>query len=157
MAKGCRLCAMNKGHLDTVCETSFFNSHLDRHPETPGHAIIVPKRHVVSLFDLKNGEWDDLQAAIKRTAKAIGRLDLKAEYARFIADPYSKESKAICKGMLKNPGLRKRADGYNIGVNEGRAAGRTIDHLHIHLIPRHFGDVGAPEGGVRNVIKNAKY
>lgn len=42
--------------------------------------------------------------------------------------------------------------GYTIGVNEGRAAGRTIDHLHIHLIPRHFGDVDDPRGGIRQVV-----
>ncbi|QFU85876.1 HIT family protein [Amycolatopsis sp. YIM 10] len=42
--------------------------------------------------------------------------------------------------------------GYTIGVNEGRAAGRTIDHLHIHLIPRHEGDVPDPRGGVRGVL-----
>ena len=43
-------------------------------------------------------------------------------------------------------------DGYTIGINEGRAAGRSIDHLHIHLIPRYFGDVKNPRGGVRNVM-----
>lgn len=42
--------------------------------------------------------------------------------------------------------------GYTIGVNEGRAAGRTIDHLHIHLIPRREGDVPDPRGGVRQVV-----
>ena len=41
---------------------------------------------------------------------------------------------------------------YNIGLNEGIAAGRTIDHLHIHIIPRELGDVENPVGGVRNVI-----
>lgn len=43
-------------------------------------------------------------------------------------------------------------DGFNIGVNEGRVAGRTIDHLHIHLIPRYLHDVDNPRGGIRNVI-----
>ena len=43
-------------------------------------------------------------------------------------------------------------DGYTIGVNEGRAAGRTVDHLHIHLIPRHLGDVADPRGGVRCIF-----
>lgn len=43
-------------------------------------------------------------------------------------------------------------DAYNIGVNEGEAAGRTINHLHIHLIPRYKGDVENPRGGVRNII-----
>jgi diadenosine tetraphosphate (Ap4A) HIT family hydrolase len=46
------------------------------------------------------------------------------------------------------------ADGYTIGVNEGDAAGRTIDHLHIHLIPRHFGDVEDPRGGIRQAAPN---
>ena len=41
---------------------------------------------------------------------------------------------------------------YNLGINEGIAAGRTIDHLHIHIIPRILGDVENPIGGVRNVI-----
>lgn len=43
-------------------------------------------------------------------------------------------------------------DGYNIGVNDGEAAGRSIHHLHIHLIPRYKGDVENPRGGVRYVI-----
>jgi diadenosine tetraphosphate (Ap4A) HIT family hydrolase len=42
--------------------------------------------------------------------------------------------------------------GYNVGVNVGRAAGQTIGHVHVHLIPRFAGDVSEPEGGVRNVI-----
>jgi diadenosine tetraphosphate (Ap4A) HIT family hydrolase len=51
-----------------------------------------------------------------------------------------------------------RPDGYNIGVNCGAAAGQTIFHLHIHLIPRFAGDVADPRGGVRYVIpQNANY
>lgn len=47
-------------------------------------------------------------------------------------------------------------DGFNIGINEGEAAGQTIPHLHIHLIPRYEGDVVCPRGGVRGVIPNKK-
>lgn len=43
-------------------------------------------------------------------------------------------------------------DGFNIGVNVGAAAGQTVDHLHVHVIPRYFGDVQDPRGGVRYVI-----
>jgi len=44
--------------------------------------------------------------------------------------------------------------GFNIGVNSGKAAGQSIFHLHIHLIPRRNGDVENPQGGVRGVIPN---
>ena len=44
-------------------------------------------------------------------------------------------------------------DGYNIGVNEGDAAGQTVPHLHIHVIPRYTGDVDDPRGGIRNIRK----
>jgi len=43
-------------------------------------------------------------------------------------------------------------DGYNIGINCGEAAGQTVMHLHIHLIPRYIGDIDNPKGGVRGVI-----
>lgn len=42
--------------------------------------------------------------------------------------------------------------GYNIGINDGAAAGQTIHHLHMHLIPRFPGDSTDPRGGVRWVI-----
>lgn len=45
-----------------------------------------------------------------------------------------------------------RPDGYNIGINVGEAAGQTIPHVHVHLIPRYKGDVPNPRGGVRGVI-----
>lgn len=45
-------------------------------------------------------------------------------------------------------------DGWTIGINEGRAAGRSIDHLHVHLIPRRRGDVPDPRGGIRRGLPN---
>jgi diadenosine tetraphosphate (Ap4A) HIT family hydrolase len=45
-----------------------------------------------------------------------------------------------------------KPDGFNVGVNDGAAAGQSIGHTHIHLIPRYRGDHPDPRGGVRHVI-----
>lgn len=45
-------------------------------------------------------------------------------------------------------------DGYNVGVNDGVAAGQTVSHLHVHLIPRYKGDMEDPRGGVRWILKD---
>ena len=47
-------------------------------------------------------------------------------------------------------------DGYNIGVNIGKAAGQSRMHVHVHLIPRYAGDVADPSGGVRCVLSGKK-
>jgi diadenosine tetraphosphate (Ap4A) HIT family hydrolase len=49
-----------------------------------------------------------------------------------------------------------KPQGYNIGVNCGSVSGQTIDHVHIHLIPRYLNDVKDPRGGVRGVIPSKK-
>lgn len=46
--------------------------------------------------------------------------------------------------------------GYNVGININEAAGQTVPHVHIHLIPRYEGDVEEPRGGVRGVIPGKK-
>jgi diadenosine tetraphosphate (Ap4A) HIT family hydrolase len=47
-------------------------------------------------------------------------------------------------------------DGFNIGININEAAGQTVPHVHLHLIPRYKGDVEEPRGGVRGVIPTKK-
>ena len=49
---------------------------------------------------------------------------------------------------------RYKPNGYNIGANCGEAAGQTVPHCHIHIIPRYNRDVENPRGGVRGVIPN---
>jgi diadenosine tetraphosphate (Ap4A) HIT family hydrolase len=44
------------------------------------------------------------------------------------------------------------SDGFNVGLNDGKAAGQTVGHAHIHVIPRYAGDIPDPRGGVRWVI-----
>ena len=51
----------------------------------------------------------------------------------------------------------KTVDAFNIGTNSGVAAGQSIMHCHIHLIPRRKGDVDNPQGGVRGVIPSKQH
>jgi diadenosine tetraphosphate (Ap4A) HIT family hydrolase len=55
---------------------------------------------------------------------------------------------AVARDVLAATG----ADGLNVGVNAGAAAGQTVMHVHVHVIPRRFGDVPDPRGGVRWVL-----
>ncbi len=48
-------------------------------------------------------------------------------------------------------------EGFNIGINDGAAAGQTVPHCHVHLIPRRKGDVKNPAGGVRHVLPGKGY
>jgi diadenosine tetraphosphate (Ap4A) HIT family hydrolase len=54
----------------------------------------------------------------------------------------------VCLELSSHEGV----DGVNLGVNSGLAAGQTVDHAHVHVIPRRVGDVPDPRGGVRRVI-----
>ncbi len=98
----------------------------DGYPVSPGHTLLIPKRHTGSFFDLSTQERDDLLALLDRAKQA---LDAELQ-----------------------------PQGYNIGINDGAAAGQTVPHLHVHLIPRFEGDLPDPRGGVRWVIPaKAKY
>ena len=54
--------------------------------------------------------------------------------------------------VLELPFLGDLPNAYTLGNNDGREAGRSIDHLHVILLPRYKGDVENPSGGSRNVI-----
>jgi diadenosine tetraphosphate (Ap4A) HIT family hydrolase len=43
-------------------------------------------------------------------------------------------------------------DAYNVGFNAGAAAGQTIFHVHIHVIPRYAGDARWPGAGIRHSV-----
>jgi diadenosine tetraphosphate (Ap4A) HIT family hydrolase len=119
----CLFCRFNDQTVNKIfAESSNFYARRDNFPAAEGHLEIVPKRHVVSFFELTQAEVSEA-------------YHLMAEVRVRLTELYKPE-------------------GYTIGVNEGRAAGRSVDHLHIHLIPRHFGDVDDPRGGIRQILPN---
>lgn len=93
-----------------------------------------------------------LQQSIRDAQEAASLTDLKALYRRYIDNPLNDKSVELCTDALNSPFIGKPPEGWNIGINDGWAAGRTIDHLHFQCIPRFAGDVPDPRGGIRHVI-----
>ena len=60
---------------------------------------------------------------------------------------------ALLREIQKSIQERHAPDGYNIGVNVGKAGGQSRMHVHLHLIPRYAGDVPDPRGGIRCVLQ----
>jgi len=151
-AKTCLFCEAGKDPEKIIFENDLFYSQLDRFPISPGHTEVIPKKHIDSLMDLTQGEWLSLQQALRETVHLIEALDLRKIYTEFLENPLNEKSAWFCQKMLEHPGIDKKPDGYNFGNNDGEAAGRTIHHLHIHIIPRFTGDVEDPRGGIRHII-----
>ena len=83
-----------------------------------------------------------------RGVKSIYELD--AEVQREIWDMVRQVRELLAE--------KYQPDAFNIGINDGAAAGQTMPHSHIHIIPRYQGDVADPRGGIRHVIPaKAKY
>lgn len=151
--KDCLFCEIYKERKYVVWENKYFYAQFDKFPITPGHIEVIPKRHAVSLFNLSLEEQQVLVRTLERVIEEIVEVvNLKDVYAKFIKNSLNKKSKLYCQQILNHIGISKKPDGYNIGINEGEAAGRTIHHLHIHIIPRYFGDVPNPRGGIRHII-----
>jgi len=95
---------------------------LDRYPVTTGHTLIVPHRPVRRFQAFSAAE--------------MTRLIFWVNWAQ----------------QHLRPTLSRAPDGFNLGVNEGEAAGQTIPQFHFQVIPRQADDVSDPRGGVRWVI-----
>ena len=115
----CPFCKLSR-RVEIICETTTCVAFYDGYPVSPGHALIIPKRHVASYRDLSRQERYD--------------MDEIREY------------------VMRKIDERFKPDGYNVGININKAAGQSVFHCHMHIIPRYKGDVPTPKGGVRSVI-----
>ncbi|MBT3298151.1 HIT family protein [archaeon] len=146
----CRFCEIYERKEGIIYENELFFAQYDKFPVSPGHTEIIPIRHTISLFDLGMQEVYLQHKAIFDVKRIIENTDLNQIYKQMLREPISQSSRYFCHRAIRHKPTKP--DGYNIGINEGRAAGRTIDHLHTHIIPRYVGDVEDPIGGIRNVI-----
>lgn len=104
---------------EVLAENDSFFAVFDEFPVNKGHVLLIPKRHLLTPFELTRKEGGDLVELL-----SLVKASLDEQF---------------------------QPDGYNVGINTGQAAGQTISHLHIHLIPRYRGDVEKPRGGIRNL------
>ena len=114
----CPFCSINPERV--VFSTTHGQAIWDAYPVSPGHILIVPRRHAST--------WDEL-------------TDIEKSWA------WSAVDQAIA--VVRS---RHSPNGFNVGFNLGSAAGQTVLHFHLHVIPRYTGDVDDPRGGIRHVI-----
>lgn len=119
----CPFCALPRTRI--LAEDALTLTVRDGYPVSPGHTLVIPKRHIASLFETTDAERRALWEALRRAREVLDR--------------------------------ELRPAGYNLGVNDGDAAGQTVMHLHVHVIPRYAGDVEDPRGGVRHSIPGRGY
>ena len=152
--QSCYFCTVVKGEADPfIFENRSFVSIFDTNPVNPGHALVIPRRHVVSVFELNEVEQQDYFDAIKNVKAIIEKTDYDQLYAEMKTRDYLQgRPMDHIDNVLQLPFLGQQPDAYTVGNNDGRAAGRSIDHLHVILLPRYEGDVESPRGGIRNVI-----
>lgn len=113
----CIFCRLEESEI--LVENELSQAFFDKYPVNEGHVLIIPKRHLSSLFEATSEEAMSLWKLIEVVKEELNK--------------------------------RFHPDGYNIGLNIGAAAGQTIFHAHIHVIPRYKGDVKDPRGGVRKI------
>jgi len=118
MSPSCPFCSLPPERI--LFASDHFKVIRDGFPVSPGHTLVIPHRHVGSLFELSAEEFAALWPVLNQA-----RSELMSEFV---------------------------PDSFNIGVNDGAAAGQTVPHLHVHLIPRYAGDAADPRGGVRWVL-----
>lgn len=152
--QGCYFCRVSSGQADPfVFENRSFVGIFDTHPVNPGHALLIPRRHVVSIFDLNEQQRGDYFDALYGVKQVIESTCFAELYPGMMArKDLSDRPMDHVAAVLALPYLDDAPDAYTIGNNDGRAAGRSIDHLHVIILPRYTGDVADPKGGIRNVI-----
>jgi diadenosine tetraphosphate (Ap4A) HIT family hydrolase len=104
--------------------------------------IILENPHAFAISDQYPVSQGHTLIILKRHVPSI--FEASSEEISAIFDLTNQVQKLLSKQF--------KPDGYNVGFNDLKAAGQTIPHCHMHIIPRYQGDVKNPRGGIRGVI-----
>lgn len=136
-----------------ISDNEYFYAILDEYPVSPGHVLIVPKQHISKLNDLPVRYGEAMLRIIDEAHTKISVHTLKDFYINKLRNSKDSIQKEFCSLALQS--IDKETTGladFNLGINNGIYAGQTVNHLHIHLIPRSANDGGVGTGGVRHVF-----
>lgn len=151
----CPFCKLYKERRDVHFEPPGmpFWCMLDLHPMSPGHFLLIPKRHVVLIGELNADEERILFVALNQSVKFIEEeANLRGIYEAMIEEARTPNSPWFARKALAHPRFGTKPDAYNYAVNDGEAADQSVPHVHVHGIPRFAGDVEDAFGGVRAII-----
>ncbi len=117
----CIFCKIVQGEIPVVklMEDKLNLAFLDARPRSPGHTLVIPKKHYEKLEDMPEEEAKEFFGFMHKLTKAV-------------------------------PGA-VNAQGFNLGVNNGKAAGQEVMHVHFNIIPRFEEDQGSPIQGLVQV------
>ena len=154
----CQFCTLSELDKSAIIwEGKWWYAKLDRTPVSPGHTLLILKRHNLNIKNLALEEWSELFCGIKNIHKVLKKTNIKKKYELFLKEKNAGLPCHYLEMALIHPCLESTPDAFNHGVNDGRAAGRTVDHFHWHVIPRFNNDQENPAGGVRCVLSNSQH
>jgi diadenosine tetraphosphate (Ap4A) HIT family hydrolase len=111
-----------------IAEDDSFMVIFDKYPVSLGHSLIITKHQKARFRELTQEEQATLVKWIDWTVRHLEK------------------------------NLNPKPDGFNMGMNDGEAAGQTMGQFHFHIIPRYNSDAKDPRGGIRWIVPNkAKY
>ena len=144
-----------KSGLDFIdeLETDLFIVAYDINPATPGHALIIPKRHIQYMKSLSEQERNNLIELAVASKEFVRRDNLVDNYEKMLKRVTgTKSEEYIRKAISELKRLKRQPDAFNDGLNDGPAAGQTVPHFHWHILPRWDGDMSDPRGGIRHMF-----
>src|SRR4051812_9287501 len=108
--KICPFCS--KKTEEAFLETTNFIAIYNIAPVLPGHSLVIPKKHIESLFELTDEETGELMILGKKVASLLSKV--------------------------------LNTDAFDWAIQEKEAAGQSVLHLHMHVVPRKIGDLPNP-------------